>query len=292
MMKSKLLAAAMISMTLTGASKATPITYAVSLFDGTPGINMGVGGSITTDGTLGTLTASNILDWDLIGTVLQTPCLISGCNTLFNLTGPLSGNNSTLVEALNIVAAPLTLTLGFGADLNFADPVPHAIVFAKATTGGTVLIVPGFLLPPHHISYRDPIEWYLRGRQGGTSRRSWPNCRGGTSRPDLGLRWPSRLVATAAKDRLSFKRNLYMSFAAVAIAEQSRFMSTCPRKLTGWRNGASCWQWPLRRPLRRRRGGLFFLADHRGDVRLRLSAARARQVRQTALVFGRSPSAA
>jgi|SRR6516164_9195044 len=148
MMKSKLLAAAMISMTLTGASKATPITYAVSLFDGTPGINMGVGGSITTDGTLGTLTASNIIDWDLIGTVLQTPCLISGCNTLFNLTGPLSGNNSTLVEALNIVAAPLTLTLGFGADLNFADPVPHAIVFAKATTGGTVLIVPGFLLPP------------------------------------------------------------------------------------------------------------------------------------------------
>jgi hypothetical protein len=36
---------------------------------------------------------------------------------------------------------------------------------------------------------------------------SWP------SRPDLGERWPSLLVATAAEDRLSIKRNLYTSFA-------------------------------------------------------------------------------
>ena len=84
MMKSKLLAAAMISMTLTGASKATPITYAVSLFDGTPGINMGVGGSITTDGTLGTLTASNILDWDLIGTVLGAGGLVHSTLSLIS----------------------------------------------------------------------------------------------------------------------------------------------------------------------------------------------------------------
>jgi len=28
-----------------------------------------------------------------------------------------------------------------------------------------------------------------------------------TSGPDLGERWPARLVATAAEDRLSFRRN-------------------------------------------------------------------------------------
>ena len=153
-MKSKF-AGLLAGLVLLGAvtrAEATPITYAVSLFDGTPGINMGVGGSITTDGTLGTLTTVNILDWNLLGTALGVPSGSGGLVDLFyNLTGPLSGNNSTLVEALNIVAAPLTLTLGFGADLNFADPVPHAIVFAKATTGGTVLIVPGFLLPPPHL---------------------------------------------------------------------------------------------------------------------------------------------
>jgi len=41
-------------------------------------------------------------------------------------------------------------------------------------------------------------------------RRCW------TSRPDLGERRPSRLVATAAEDRLSIKRNLYTLFAAAS----------------------------------------------------------------------------
>src|SRR5215510_3821488 len=33
-----------------------------------------------------------------------------------------------------------------------------------------------------------------------------PHCRCWLSRPDLGERWPSRLVATAAEERLSFRR--------------------------------------------------------------------------------------
>src|SRR5262249_53364395 len=37
----------------------------------------------------------------------------------------------------------------------------------------------------------------------GSHRRGWP------ARSDLGERWPSRLVATAAEDRLSFRRNSY-----------------------------------------------------------------------------------
>jgi len=107
MMKSKLLAAAMISMTLTGAAKATPITYAVSLFDGTAGV--GVGGSITTDGTLGALTPSNVVDWNLIGTSVNT--VLSIPPFFFDLTGPLSGNNSQLNFFFNVVATPLTLAL-------------------------------------------------------------------------------------------------------------------------------------------------------------------------------------
>jgi hypothetical protein len=36
------------------------------------------------------------------------------------------------------------------------------------------------------------------------------------SRADLGERWPSRLVATASRSRLSIKRNLYTSVAALS----------------------------------------------------------------------------
>jgi len=50
MMKSKLLAAAMITVALTGAAKANPITYAVSLFENTLGTQASIAGSITTDG--------------------------------------------------------------------------------------------------------------------------------------------------------------------------------------------------------------------------------------------------
>jgi hypothetical protein len=48
-------------------------------------------------------------------------------------------------------------------------------------------------------------------------------------RTDNHSRWPSHLVATAAENRLSIKRNLYTSFAAASdLPGQSRFMSTRP----------------------------------------------------------------
>ena len=48
----------------------------------------------------------------------------------------------------------------------------------------------------------------------------WPHRRCWSSRPDLGERWPSRLVATAAEDRLSIK----------AICSR-RLLAECSRRL-------------------------------------------------------------
>jgi hypothetical protein len=42
-----------------------------------------------------------------------------------------------------------------------------------------------------------------------------PNCRCGIARPDLGERWPSRLVATAAKDRLKIATRTQFFAAAI-----------------------------------------------------------------------------
>src|ERR1700730_9044798 len=110
-MKSKF-AGLLAGLVLLGAvtrAEATPITYAVSLFDGINGV--GVGGSITTNGTLGTLTVSDIIDWDLIATIAPLPGRAG--TAFFDLTGPLSGNNSIvpLGSIENVVATPLTLTL-------------------------------------------------------------------------------------------------------------------------------------------------------------------------------------
>jgi hypothetical protein len=104
-MKTKLLAlvvgTVLLGMTRAGAS---PITYAVSLYD--PGAGVAVGGSITTGGTLGDLTQADIIDWNLIGVFGH-----SGTAGYFNLTGPLSGNNSLLTALFGISATPLTLCL-------------------------------------------------------------------------------------------------------------------------------------------------------------------------------------
>jgi hypothetical protein len=132
-MKSKFLGL-MVGMVLLGVTtaRATPITYAVSLFDPqtstTPlssGDGLAIGGSITTDGALGPLTASDIIDWNLIGSLFNL-----GGNSLaghtFNLTGPLSGNNSILTVAIGIIATPLSLalpTLPNFANLQFERPI-------------------------------------------------------------------------------------------------------------------------------------------------------------------------
>jgi hypothetical protein len=104
-MKSKFLGL-MVGMVLLGVTtaRATPITYAVSLFDS--GAGVAVGGSITTNGTLGILTEADIIDWNLIGVMGH-----SGNAEYFNLTGPLSGNSSILNAVFRISATTLTLCL-------------------------------------------------------------------------------------------------------------------------------------------------------------------------------------
>jgi hypothetical protein len=96
-MKAKCLALLTAMIVFGAEAKATPITYAVSLFENDPGvIQQSIAGSITTDGTLGMLSATNIIDWNLIAVhIMSSP-------TFVDLTGPLSGNNS----ALGIPGAP------------------------------------------------------------------------------------------------------------------------------------------------------------------------------------------
>jgi|SRR6516165_10127467 hypothetical protein len=69
------------------------------------------------------------------------------------------------------------------------------------------------------------------GRRSRSHRRCWP------SGPHLGERWPSRLVATAEEDRLSFRRNPHTSFAAASdcrtIAIYEYTPKTPPRPSSG-----------------------------------------------------------
>jgi hypothetical protein len=103
-------AALLVGMFLLGATNAgaatAPITYAVSLFQQTPDglIGVGIGGSITTDGTLGPINGNNIVDWNLIGTAIA-----AGTTTdFFDLTSA----NSVLENLVNITATANALILG------------------------------------------------------------------------------------------------------------------------------------------------------------------------------------
>jgi hypothetical protein len=113
---------------------ASTVTYAVSIFESVGPFTLGIGGSITTDGTLGLLTPTNIIDWDLIGAAQETPKA-----SIFNLVGPLSGGpNSTVTIFTNIIATPSTLQFdpnGPQGGLNFIGPtvggITTLIVFEK-----------------------------------------------------------------------------------------------------------------------------------------------------------------
>ena len=72
---------------------AAPITYNVDLTIGAGSVT----GFIETDGTIGTLSSSNILNWDL---------LLNDGTTTFTLEGPLSGSNS----GLELVGVDLSAT--------------------------------------------------------------------------------------------------------------------------------------------------------------------------------------
>jgi hypothetical protein len=67
--------------------------YTVSLSNGSPGFT--VSGSITTDGTLGFLSRADIVDWNLV-TTIASPSPFPP--QTYDLTGPLSGQNSSLIQ--------------------------------------------------------------------------------------------------------------------------------------------------------------------------------------------------
>jgi len=136
----------------TSQATASSITYAVAVFGDGEG-RLGIGGSITTDGTLGSLSASNIIDWNLIGAAQPVPT--AEVASIFQMVGPLSGgpNSTLLLLNANIIATPLTLAFGPNSqpngefafigpldqngqfttliDISFADPniAPNTLVY-------------------------------------------------------------------------------------------------------------------------------------------------------------------
>jgi hypothetical protein len=110
---------------------ANPITYAVSIFESDATSTIGIGGSITTDGRSGFLATGDIIDWDLIGSVL-TP----GGADIINLVGPLSGgpNSKVNVTSNSLFATPLTLELQSGPhpDLSFFN-APNDLIISFDT---------------------------------------------------------------------------------------------------------------------------------------------------------------
>jgi hypothetical protein len=132
-----LAAAMVVGMVPVGVTTATadPITYAVSLFDDNARLTgfpfpmgvLAIAGSITTDGKLGALSQSDILDWSLVA-VAGAPF---GNQISLFFQGPLSFSEQPLPSAQsyiasfrNVTASPLTLSLtpesdDFDAALDF-----------------------------------------------------------------------------------------------------------------------------------------------------------------------------
>jgi hypothetical protein len=127
-MKMKLLGL-VACMALLGTSQAGATTYTVN--DGTA--SLGVTGTITTDGNIGVLSASDITDWNL---------LLNVSGSSFDLTGPLSGGNSAVYVfgTTDFTATASKLFFNFGDNtsfqyLGFDDSAgPYLIEFGNATT--------------------------------------------------------------------------------------------------------------------------------------------------------------
>jgi hypothetical protein len=98
-------AALVAGMLLLGATNAGATTYAVSLFAGfltdIGTTTMAIGGSITTDGKLGILSPSDIVDWDLIGARLSNPAnpIDHPPALLRRQTDSSKGNNDRIVSS-------------------------------------------------------------------------------------------------------------------------------------------------------------------------------------------------
>ena len=79
------------------------ITYDVGLTVGTGSVN----GYIETDGTIGAISDGNIVDYNLI---------LNNGSTTFDLTGPLSGDNSAVdINQSDLTATATQLLFNFGA---------------------------------------------------------------------------------------------------------------------------------------------------------------------------------
>jgi hypothetical protein len=126
-------------------ASASPIDYQVKLSIGAGSVT----GDIVTDGKIGALTGSDITNWDLT--------LNDGVDPAFTLTGPLSGNNSSVglnllsdtVDPLNASAGQLTWTFAQtpmtdpAQELTFAGPgffgspgTGFGLAFFNSTGGG------------------------------------------------------------------------------------------------------------------------------------------------------------
>src|SRR5262245_26730433 len=95
----------------------------------------------------------------------------------------------------------------------------------------------------NRLQFAGHLDVYLYRLRPRPHRRCWP------SRPDLGERWPSRLVATAEEDRLRHLAQLALSNLGerwpsrlVATAEED-----CLRHLTQLALSNSAQSWPLSR---------------------------------------------
>jgi hypothetical protein len=97
---------AVVTLLATVVCHAGPITYNVNRTIGVGSVT----GFIETDGSLGVLTTGNIMDWNLV--------LYDGVNS-FDLTGPLSGNDSqVLVQGGDVSASTTQLLFDFGGTDN------------------------------------------------------------------------------------------------------------------------------------------------------------------------------
>jgi hypothetical protein len=102
-------------------ARADEITYAVSEFLNEAGAFVSISGFIATDGKIGSIGPSNIVDWTLIGSVTDfEPTMVQGVGiSLAQFV--LSPFNSTVSTAVNITATANALTLNFG-------PTPPSII--------------------------------------------------------------------------------------------------------------------------------------------------------------------
>jgi hypothetical protein len=93
---------------LVGVANAAPVTYNVNRTIAAGSVK----GTIQTDGTVGVLTAANVIDWNLT--------LNDGTNT-FVLTGPASGNNShVFITGSDVTATAASLSFNFsGVDSGY-----------------------------------------------------------------------------------------------------------------------------------------------------------------------------